>query len=121
VVPSLFQTPRYLPPGCQVTPRFKRQTPEFELLAELATGATAPTSSPYKIEFLHANLIVVRHQLTEPVAAQLERKMKTHIPYLSFKRSDLKMIHIPSNLYTSSSSNVLIGVNLYVHATKITT
>ena len=108
---GFWETSRYIMPNTEIILRLKRQNPDFIIIREKVAGTPIPTVSPYKIEFVYARLQIVRHQINEPFVSQIQKQLKVKPAMFPFKRNDLRIIHVPSNLYTMATTNVLIGVS----------
>lgn len=108
---DIFQQPKYLPNGVNMILRLKRSSPEFVLLEDRkTTTGTTPAACPYRIEISSAKLKILKLTLDPSLPMSIQKNLDSgKLARIPLKRSELRYLYVPSNLFTAMSENIVVG------------
>jgi hypothetical protein len=110
---DIWQQGKYIPNGVNMIVRLKRNVTEFVLLVDKKVGGTGSTPStvcPYSITISQARLKILKLSLDPALPMSIQKHLDSgKLARIPMKRSELKYLYIPSNLFTAMSENIVVG------------
>lgn len=109
---DLWQQPKYIPNGVNMIVRLKRSTPEFVLLTATSTTQSTNTETvcPYQIVISAARLKILKLSLDPALPISIQKSLDAgKLARIPIKRSELRYLYVPSNLFTAMSENIVVG------------